>query len=96
MDNDKVAFMNFPALLHFAQKGGVFFSPSDQEQTGGLAVQPTDEREEFARVLLPKPVDQREGSIGPGGMDQPPSRFINHQIPGILPNNNGWVFIRLS
>ena len=32
MDDGEVAFMNFSALLHFAQKGGVLFPPGHEEE----------------------------------------------------------------
>ena len=32
MNNGEVTFMNFPALLHFAQKGGVLFSSGHEKK----------------------------------------------------------------
>ena len=39
VDNGEISFMDFPALLHFAQKGGVFFSPCHEEESGGFPVE---------------------------------------------------------
>ena len=42
MNQGKVGFMNLPALLHFAQKGGVLLSSGNQEEAGGFAVETAD------------------------------------------------------
>ena len=81
--------MNFPALLHFSKEGGVFFTPCHQEKAAGFAVKSADERKEFIGILVAKPVDQRESSIGSGGVNKPASRFIDDQKRGVFMDNGG-------
>ena len=44
VDNRKVSFMNFPSLLHLAQKGSVFLSSGDQKEAGSFPIEAADER----------------------------------------------------
>ena len=95
MNNGKVGFLNFPALLHFAQERSVLLAAGDKKKARRFAVETADKREEFPRELLPKPVDQGEGSVGPGGVDEPTGRFIDHEEPGIGAKDGGlghWWF----
>ena len=89
MDDGEVAFMNFSALLHFAQKGGVLFPPGHEKEARGFSIEAADQGEEFAGVLFAEPIDQGKGPIGPGGMDQPTGRFIDHEEPGIGSDDGG-------
>ena len=81
--------MNFSALLHFPKEGGVFFAPSHQEKAGRLAVESADEGKEFIGILVAKPVDEGESSIGSGGVDEPAGRFIDDQKRGVFEDNRG-------
>ena len=79
VNDGEICLMNFPALLHLAQKGGVFLAAGDKEKTGCFPIKTADEREEFPGKLFPKPVDQGEGAVGSGGVDQPTGRFVGDQ-----------------
>ena len=79
--------MNFTALLHFSKEGGVLFSTCHQKKAGRLAVESADEGKEFIGILVAKPVDERESSIGSGGVDKPASRFIDDQERGVFCND---------
>ena len=52
-------------------------------------------------MLFAEPIDQGNGPIGPGGMDQPTGRFIDHEEPGIgsddggMGNHSDTQFVRL-
>ena len=87
--------MNFPALLHFTKQGGVFFAPCHQEKARRLAVESTDEGKEFIGILVAKPVDERESSIGSGGVYEPTGRFIDDQGMAVLLNNSGRHTLRI-
>ena len=39
MDEGEVTFMDFAALLHFAECRGVFFATTDKKEATGLAVE---------------------------------------------------------
>ena len=90
MDKGEVGFMNLPALLHFAQKGGVLLASSDQKKAAGLAVEPTDEGEKFLGIVVAEPVDQREGAVGPGGVNKPAGRFIDDQEGRVIEEDGGF------
>jgi hypothetical protein len=77
MNKSKVRLMNFPTLLHFAEERGVLFAPCHQKKAGRLAVESADEGKKFIGILVAEPVDERESSIGTGGVDEPASRFID-------------------
>ena len=81
--------MNFPALQHFTKQGGVFFAPCHQKKAGRLAVESADEGKEFIGILVAEPVDERESSIGTGGMNEPSGRFIDDQKRGVFEDNRG-------
>ena len=83
--------MNFTALLHFSKEGGVLFSTCHQKKAGRLAVESADEGKEFIGILVAKPVDERESSIGSGGVNEPASRFIDDQERGVFQDNGGMV-----
>ena len=89
MDDGEVAFMDFPPLLHFAQKGGVLFPPGHEKEARGFSIEAADQGEEFAGVLFAEPVDQGEGAVWAGGMDQPTGRLIDHEEPGIGADDGG-------
>ena len=89
MNDGEVSLMNFPALLHLAQQGGVFFSASHQKEAGGFAVEPADQGQEFPGELFPEPIDQGEGAIGAGRVDQPAGGFVGDEEPGIGADNGG-------
>ena len=81
--------MNFTALLHFSKEGGVLFSTCHQKKAGRLAVESADEGKEFIGILVAKPVDQGESSIGSGRVDKPAGRFIDDQKKGVFEDNRG-------
>ncbi len=70
MDEGQVTFMNFPALLHFAECRGVFFATTDEKKATGFAVEAADKAEEFVWIHLAKVINQGDGAIGSGGMNQ--------------------------
>ena len=87
MNKGEVRLMNFPALLHFTEKGGVLFAPCHQEEAARFAVESADKGKEFIGILVTKPVDERESSIGAGGVNQPASRFIDDEERGVFQND---------
>ena len=89
MNNGEVGFLNFPALLHLAQKRGVFLAAGNQVEAGGFAVKTADERKELAGELFAEPVDEGECSIRPSRMDQPAGWFVHDQEPGIGAEDGG-------
>ena len=84
MDEGKVGFMDLTALLHFSEKGGVLFAPAHKKKAAGFAVEPTDKGKEFLGIVVTEPVDQSEGAIGSGGVDQPSCGFIHDQEGGVI------------
>jgi len=82
--------MDFPALLHFAQEGGVVLATCHKQKATGFAVEPTDEGEKFLGIVVPQPVDQGEGAVGSGGVDQPAGGFIDDEEGGVLEDDGGF------
>jgi len=89
MNNGEVAFLNFTSLLHFAEDGSVFLTSPHKKQTAGLAVESADEGKEFIGILVAKPIDECEGAIGSGGVNQPAGRFIDDEKI-LLFGDNSW------
>ena len=89
MNKGEVRLMNFPTLLHFSKVGGVLFAPCHQEKATRFAVESADEGKEFIGILVAKPVDEGESSIGSGGVDEPAGRFIDDQKRGVFEDNRG-------
>ena len=89
MYEGEVAFINFPALLHFSKEGGVLFAPCNKQEAACFAVESADEGKEFIGILVAKPVDERESSIGTGGVNEPSGRFIDDQKRGVFEDNGG-------
>lgn len=89
MNKGEVRLINIPTLLHFAKEGGVLFATCHQEKAGRLAVESTHEGKEFIGILVAEPVDERESSIGTGGVDEPASRFVDDQKRGVFEDNGG-------
>ena len=87
MNEGEVRLMDFPSLLHFAEKGGVFFSPGDEEEAAGFTVESADKGKKFIGILVAEPVDQGESSIRTGGMNEPAGRFIDDQERGVFQDN---------
>ena len=52
MDKGEVGFMNLPALLHFAEQGGVLFAAGHKKEAASLAVESADEGKEFLLVVV--------------------------------------------
>jgi hypothetical protein len=71
--------MNFAALLHFTKYGSVFFATTDKKKATGFAVEAADKAEEFVRIHLAKVINEGDGAIGSGGMNQEAGRFIGYQ-----------------
>ena len=84
MNKGEVAFLNFTALLHFTEEGGVILASCHQKKAGRFAVESADEGKEFIGILVAEPVDERESSIGTGGVNEPASRFIDDQERGVF------------
>ena len=87
VDEGEVAFLNFPSLLHFAEDGSVFLTSPHKKQATGFSVQPADQRKEFIGILVAKPIDECEGAIGTGGVNEPAGRFIDDEEKGMLQDN---------
>ncbi len=87
MNEGEVTFLYFTSLLHFAEDGSVFLASPHKKQATGFSVQPADQRKEFIGVLTAKPIDQCEGAIGSGGVNQPAGRFIDDEKRGMLQDN---------
>ena len=79
--------MNFSALLHFAKERGILFATCHKKKAARFAVESADERKEFIGILVAKPVDEGESAIGAGGVNKPPSRFIDDQKRGMFQND---------
>ena len=52
MYEGEVAFINFPALLHFSKEGGVLFAPCNKQEAACFAVESADEGKEFLLVVV--------------------------------------------
>ena len=52
MNEGEVAFMNFPALLHFAKEGGDLFATGHKEEAASFAVETADEGKKFLLVVV--------------------------------------------
>jgi len=87
MDEGEVTFLNFTSLLHFAEDGSVFLASPHKKQATGFSVQPADQRKEFIGILVAEPIDECEGAIGTGGVNEPASRFIDDEERGMLQDN---------
>lgn len=92
MNNGLVGFMNFPALLHFSQKRGVLPASRHQKKAGGFAVEPANEGQELARNLFPEPIDEGEGSVRAGGVNQPSGWLVHDEETGIRADDSGLGF----
>ncbi len=84
MDEGEVTFMDFAALLHFTKYGGVFFATTDEKKATGLAVEAADKTEKLVGIHFAKVIDEGDGAIGSGGMNQKASWFIDDQPIGML------------
>ena len=84
VDEGEVAFLNFTALLHFSEERGVLFATCHQKKSTGFAVESAHKRKEFIWVLVAKPVDEGEGAVRAGGVDEPSGRFIDDQKRGVF------------
>ena len=87
MNKGEVRLMNFPALLHFTEKGGVLFAPCHQEEAARFAVESADEGEKLIGILVAEPVDQGKGAVGAGGVNKPTGRFIHDEKRGVFQND---------
>ena len=70
MDESKVTFMDFTALLHFAECRGIFFAPTDEEKAASFAVEATNKTEKLVGIHHAKVINEGDGAIGSGGMNQ--------------------------
>ena len=70
VDEGEVTFMDFATLLHFAQYGSVFFAPTDEKKAAGFAVEAADKTEKLVGIHLAKVINEGNGAIGSGGMNQ--------------------------
>jgi len=52
MDEGEVGFMDFPALLHFAEQGGVHFATGHEEEAASFTVETADEGKKFLLVVV--------------------------------------------
>ena len=88
MDQGEVTFMDFAALLHFAECRGVFFAPTDEKKATGFAVEAANKTKKLVGIHLAKVIDEGDGAIGSGGMNQETGRFIDDQPIRMLQNHN--------
>ena len=70
MDQGEVTFMDFAALLHFAECRGVFFATTDKKKSTSLAVETANKTKKLVRIHLAKVINEGDGAIGSGGMNQ--------------------------
>ena len=84
MNKGEVRLMNFPTLLHFAKVGGVLLASCHQKKAGRFAVESADERKKLIGILVAEPVDERESSIGTGGVNEPTGWFVDDQERGVF------------
>ena len=90
MDEGQVTFMDFAALLHFTKYRGVFFATTDEKKATGFAVEAANKTEKLVWIHLAKIINEGDGAIGSGGMNQQTGRFIDDQPIRIL-QNHGYV-----
>jgi hypothetical protein len=62
--------MDFAPLLHFAKYRGVFFATTDEKKATGFAVEAADKTEKLVGIHLAKVINEGNGAIGSGGMNQ--------------------------
>ena len=84
MDEGEVAFLNFPTLLHFPEKGGVLFATCYEKKAARFAVETADKRKKLIGILITKPVDKSERAVGAGGVNKPTGRFVDDQKRGVF------------
>ena len=89
MNKCEVAFLNFTALLHFSEERGVLFATCHQKKSAGFAVESAHKRKELIWVLVAEPVDEGEGAVRAGGVDEPSGGFVDDQKRGVLKDNGG-------
>ena len=90
MDQGKVGLMDFTALLHFAEKGGVVLATCHEKKATGFAVEPADKGKKFLRVVVAEPIDEGEGSVGSSGVNEPTCRFIHDEEGGVVEKDGGF------
>ena len=69
MDQGEVTFMDFAALLHFAEYGGIFFATTDKKKATGFAVEAANEAEKLVGIHLAKVINEGDGAIGSSRMN---------------------------
>ncbi len=79
--------MDFAALLHFSEQGGVVLASGHQKKAAGFAVESANQRKELVGKLVAEPVDECKSSIGAGWMDEPSGRFIHNEKVVMLLDN---------
>ena len=82
--------MDFTTLLHFAKEGCVLFATGHKEEAASFAVEPTDEGEKFLGIVVAEPVDQCEGTIGSGGVDEPTGWFVDDEEGRVIEEDGGF------
>ena len=70
MDEGQVTFMNLALLLHFTKYRGVFFATTDEKKATGFAIEAANQTEKLVGINLAKVINQGDGAVGSGGMNQ--------------------------
>ena len=76
--------MDFAALLHFTEKGGVLLASRNQEEAAGFAVESAYKGKKLLGIVIAEPVDESEGAVGTCGVNEPSRRFIDDQERGMF------------
>jgi len=87
VDEGQVTFMDFAPLLHFAEYGGVFFATTDEKKATGFAVEAANNTKKLVGIHLAEVINEGDGAIGSGGMNQSTGRFIDDQPIRMLQNH---------
>ena len=77
MNKSEVGFLDFAALLHFTEKGGVLFASSNQKKAASFAIESAYERKKLIGELVAEPIDKCKSAVGSGGVNEPAGRFID-------------------
>lgn len=70
MDECEVTFMDFAPLLHFAERRSVFFATTDEKKAASFAVEAANKTKKLVGIHLAKVINEGDGAIGSGGMNQ--------------------------
>jgi hypothetical protein len=70
VNEGKVTFLYFTSLLHFAECRGVFFATTDEKKATSFSVEAANQAKKLVGIHLAKVINEGNGTIGSGGMNQ--------------------------